>query len=99
MSEQGEEIRFSIAIIVEPDGGEFHAYCPALKGLHTCGATEEEAFANAKDAAIAYLYSLIKHRDPIPLGVLKKEKLGVSRCLRFQSRAHERTEDLAVTTV
>lgn len=99
MSEQREEIRFSIAIIVEPDGGEFHAYCPALKGLHTCGDTEEEAFANAKDAAIAYLYSLIKHHDPIPLSVLKKKRLGVRRCFSFQSHAHERMEDLAVTTV
>lgn len=71
MSDNGKpQFEFKIEIIVEPDDDIFHAYCPALKGLHTCGNTEEEAFDNAKDAAIAYLLSLIKHRDPIPIGVI-----------------------------
>lgn len=64
-------IEVSIEIDIEPDGDSFHAYCPALKGLHTCGKTEEEALNNASDAAIAYLYSLIKHGDPIPVGIIK----------------------------
>jgi len=63
-------IEFQIDIIIEPDEDGFHAYCPALKGLHTCGDTEEEALSNAKDAAIAYLHSLIKHGDPIPIGII-----------------------------
>jgi len=41
-----------VEIFIEPDGDGFHAYCPALKGLHTCGDTEEEALENAKDATI-----------------------------------------------
>ena len=57
--------KFRIRIIVEPDGDEFHAYCPALKGLHTSGPTEEESPQNATDAAAAYLASLAKHGDPI----------------------------------
>jgi len=60
---------FTIDVIIEPDGDEFHAYCPGLKGLHTCGSTEEEALQNAKDAAVAYLVSLMKHGDPIPIGI------------------------------
>ncbi len=64
------EPTFILNIIIEPDGDQFHAYCPALKGLHTCGTTEEEALQNAKDAAIAYLVSLVKHGDPIPIGVV-----------------------------
>ncbi len=82
---------FKICVVVEPDGDQFHAYCPALTGLHTCGDTEEEALDNARDAAIAYLRSLIKHGDPIPVGVLadkEKEKMGPHRI-----------EDLVVTTV
>ena len=67
---QGEKqiIGFKIEVIVEPDEDGFHAYCPALKGLHTCGDTEKEALNNAKDAAIAYLESSIKHGDYIPAG-------------------------------
>jgi len=55
-----------VRVVVEPDGEGFHAYCPALKGLHAPGATEAEALANAGDAALAYIESLIKHGDPIP---------------------------------
>ena len=50
-----------VSIIIEPDGDSFHAYCPAFKGLHTCGDTEEEALNNAVQAVAAYLRSLIKH--------------------------------------
>jgi predicted RNase H-like HicB family nuclease len=64
-----KKIEFQVEIVVEPDGDEYHAYCPALKGLHTCGATVKEALNNARDAAAAYIESLIKHGDPIPVGV------------------------------
>lgn len=64
------KIEFQLHIIVEADEDEFHAYCPALKGLHAGGITEEEALENAKDAAVAYILSLIKHGDPIPVGIL-----------------------------
>jgi len=59
----------SVYVVVEADGDGFHAYCPVLKGLHTSGSTEAEAKKNARDAAEAYLGSLIKHGDPIPPGV------------------------------
>lgn len=61
-------MRFAVQVVVEPDGGQFHAYAPALKGLHVSGATEEEALKNARDAVVAYLQSLVKHGDPIPVG-------------------------------
>ncbi len=67
-------IGFKVEVIIEPDEGGFHAYCPALKGLHTSGATHEEAMANAKDAVSAYLQSLIKHGDPIPLSGVVREQ-------------------------
>lgn len=61
-------IKVSIRFVVEPDDGRFHAYCPELKGLHVDGATEEEAFENARKAAEIYIMSLIRHNDPLPVG-------------------------------
>lgn len=63
-----KKIIYKVEIVVEPDGDGFHAWCPALKGLHVDGATEGEATSNAGDAAIAYIQSLIKHNEPIPIG-------------------------------
>jgi predicted RNase H-like HicB family nuclease len=65
-----KQIEFQVEIIVEPDGDEYHAYCPVLKGLHACGETVDEALSNARDAATAYIESLIKHDDPIPVGAV-----------------------------
>ena len=62
------EIKFAVDIVVESDGDGFHAFCPALKGLHVGGHTSEEAINNAKDAADCYLASMIKHGDAIPVG-------------------------------
>ena len=64
-----EQFTFKIQVIVEPDEGEYHAYCPALKGLHTGGTTAEEAYSNAIDAAIAYIETLLEDGIPIPIGV------------------------------
>jgi predicted RNase H-like HicB family nuclease len=68
-----ENIEFRIEVIVERDGKEFHAYCPAFKGLHASGNTKEEAIGNAFELAHLYLISLIKHKEPIPVGLKIKE--------------------------
>ncbi len=69
------KITYEIKVIVERDGPGFYAHCSALKGLHTYGDTKEQAFSNARDVAVAYLRSLIKHGDPIPLGVDEKRSI------------------------
>ena len=89
-------IEFTVEVIVEPDDGGFHAYCPALKGLHTCGNTEEEALQNAGDAAIAYLESSINHGDLIPVGVQMREEFEGMHPTHV-SPANYRKEDLKVT--
>ncbi|HXK58706.1 MAG TPA: type II toxin-antitoxin system HicB family antitoxin [Acidobacteriota bacterium] len=61
-------VTLRITVVVEPDEDGFHAYCPGLKGLHASGASEAEALANAHQAVIAYLSSLQKHHEPIPVG-------------------------------
>lgn len=65
-------IKFRVRLIVEPDGDEFHVYCPELKGLHSFGSTEDEALQNGKEAAMAYINSIISHDDPLPLCVEKE---------------------------
>lgn len=59
------EIR--LTLIVEPDGDRgFHAYCPQLPGLHTCGDTETEALENVLNATSAYSQSLLRHSEAMP---------------------------------
>jgi predicted RNase H-like HicB family nuclease len=67
-------IKFRVRLVVEPDGDEFHVYCPELKGLHMSGASEKEALQNGKEAAIAYINSIISHDDPLPLCAVKTEE-------------------------
>jgi predicted RNase H-like HicB family nuclease len=62
-------IKFRVKLLVERDGEGYHVYCPDLPGLHVGADTEEEVKALALDAAVAYLSSLLKHGDPIPLSV------------------------------
>ena len=61
-----ERTGLKIIICIQDDEPGFHAFCPALKEVHTYGMTEEEAIESCKDAIIAYLKSLVKHGDPIP---------------------------------
>jgi len=61
-------LTFRVTVVVEPDGEEFHAYCPGLKGLHMPGATVEEAVENARIAAQLFFECMIEYGDPIPIG-------------------------------
>lgn len=65
-----KQINVTFQVMIEPDEGGFHAYCPALKGLHVSGKTQAEALSNAREAALLYLLSMIKHNESIPLGNL-----------------------------
>jgi predicted RNase H-like HicB family nuclease len=75
-------IRLKVKILVERDDDSFHAYCPDLKGLHVGGDTEKEAVANAVEAVKAYLESLVKHNEPIPVGVIDGETWSMRSWLR-----------------
>jgi predicted RNase H-like HicB family nuclease len=67
----------SVQVMVERDGDAYHAFTPGLKGIHVFGETEEEAGSHAMDAVIAYLLSLAKHNEPIPVGAfVRKEPTG-----------------------
>ena len=88
-------LEFRVQVVIEPDGTGFHAYCPALKGLHTSGDTEKEALENAKDATIAYLRSLIKHGDPIPIGIMIQKGIK-ERVPLLKNHVRRHTEDLVL---
>ena len=60
-------LQYQVEVEIEPDDGGYHIFCPALKGLHTCGKTVQEARDNAIYAITAYVRSLIKHNEPVPL--------------------------------
>ena len=58
-----------VKVVIEREGdGSIHAYCPALKGLHVDGVTEEEACQRASEAIKFYLNSLIQHGEEFPIG-------------------------------
>ena len=97
MSDDGKgSIEFKITFVVEPDEDSFHAYCPALKGLHSSGDSEEEALNNASDAAVVYLKSLMKHGDPIPVGIAAYKERRRAIPLRRKGGTRYHTRDLAV---
>jgi predicted RNase H-like HicB family nuclease len=57
---------YTVILEREEDGG-YHAFCPALRGCHTQGDTLEEALANVREAIEAYLESLQKHGEAVPV--------------------------------
>lgn len=76
----------SVSVVVEPDEDRFHAYCPALKGLHVDGDTVEEALGRIPDAVDVYVASLNRHGDPLPIGPDCKVTRGVWLMVRLASR-------------
>ena len=58
----------SFLIVVEKDTIGYHAYVPALKGIHVAGDTEEEAAKNAHDGIALYMDSILERGDPLPTG-------------------------------
>jgi predicted RNase H-like HicB family nuclease len=57
-------------VIVEPDEGRWHAYCPALRayGAVTQGASEEEALKNVNEVVQIIIDELIAEGRPVPAG-------------------------------
>ena len=55
-----------VAIVFEPDEGGWHVFAPALKGVHSFGASKEEARANIIEAIQLWLETATEHGFPIP---------------------------------
>jgi predicted RNase H-like HicB family nuclease len=63
-------IRVSVYVEAEDNGAGYHAFNPAFPGLHVDGTTEDEAVNNFAAAVPAYLESLVRHGDPLPVGCM-----------------------------
>jgi len=76
LEEEKEKESFVFEVEIEPeDDGRFHAWCPALKGCHTWGHTEAEAFFYIKDAVTLYVQDLFDDGEEIPgVGIVDKLK-------------------------
>ncbi|NOX36797.1 MAG: type II toxin-antitoxin system HicB family antitoxin [Calditrichaeota bacterium] len=68
------KLKLEIPVIIEADGEGYHGYTPALKGVHVYGKTKAEAEALMADALTAYIDSIIKHGESIPIHIVLDEE-------------------------
>ena len=62
---------YVIEVIIEPDEDICHAYCPILRGCHTWGHTEKEAFKFIQEAVKLHLEDMIDDGEVIPgIGIM-----------------------------
>ena len=61
---------YAYKVVVEPDEGGWHAYCPALRqqGAVTQGSTEAEALVNINEVVRMIVDELIAEGSPLPMG-------------------------------
>ena len=70
-SKMGGQVKSHIfKVVIEEDAFEdgrkaFHASCPALKGCHSWGHTQEEAMANIEEAVELYIEDLVESGKPM----------------------------------
>lgn len=59
---------YTFRVVVEPDEGGFHAYCPALRrfGAVTQGSTPEEALKNINEVVQMIVDELREDGIPLP---------------------------------
>ncbi|NUO82338.1 type II toxin-antitoxin system HicB family antitoxin [candidate division KSB1 bacterium] len=60
------------ALIEQDEDGMFVAEVPSLPGCISQGATRDEAVANIREAIQAYIESLKKHNEPVPLPITQE---------------------------
>jgi predicted RNase H-like HicB family nuclease len=60
---------YTFKVVVEPDDGAWHAYCPALleHGGATWGETREEALRNIEEVVKMVVESMLEHGEALPL--------------------------------
>ncbi|MCX5973270.1 MAG: type II toxin-antitoxin system HicB family antitoxin [Coprothermobacterota bacterium] len=68
-------LKVQVDFVIEPDEQGFHGFCPALKGLHVDGRTEDEVRSLVREAIQLYLSSLLRHGDPLPIGCVDQEQI------------------------
>ena len=59
-------------MIEQDEDGMFVAEVPSLPGCISQGTTRDEALTNIREAIQAYIESLKKHNDPVPLPITQE---------------------------
>ncbi|MGH7597051.1 MAG: type II toxin-antitoxin system HicB family antitoxin [bacterium] len=59
-------------IIEQDEDGVFSAEVPSLPGCITQGTTRDEVIINIREAIQAYIESLKKHNEPVPLPITQE---------------------------
>jgi len=59
-------------IIEQDEDGMFVAEAPSLPGCISQGTTRDEALVNIREAIQAYIESLEKHNEPVPLPITQE---------------------------
>jgi predicted RNase H-like HicB family nuclease len=65
-------------VLLEPEEEGFHAFIPRLPGVHTYGATRDEAIDYVKEAAEAYLEDMQAQGEPPPIEQLEETEIEVA---------------------
>jgi predicted RNase H-like HicB family nuclease len=60
---------YAFTVVVEPDEGGYHAYCPALRkyGAVTQGSTHEDALKNINELVRMIVDELLEDNIPLPV--------------------------------
>lgn len=59
-------MRYTVVLTPEPDGSAVNVAVPAMPGVHTWGATEEDALASAREAIGLHLAGYADRGLPAP---------------------------------
>ena len=75
---------YTFKVVVEPDEGGYHAYCPALRryGAVTQGATGEEAIRNIHEVVQMIMDEL--RQDNVPLPAVESDEVEVFEVERYE---------------
>lgn len=81
---------YAFKVVVEPDNGGFHAYCPALRsyGAVTQGATEEEALQHINEVVQMIVDELVEEGTPVPANPKEVDIFEGMRVSVIPSRTH-----------
>jgi predicted RNase H-like HicB family nuclease len=81
---------YAFKVVVEPDEGGWHAYCPTLRqfGAVTQGLTEAEALANIHEVVQMVVDEL--QEDGIPLPSAPSDEIEIPASARCQAESDRR---------
>ena len=65
--EEKTTMKTCVTVVIEPDGEQFHAFCPGLPGIHSNAPTVEEACERTIPAIERYLDFMNEQGSPHPV--------------------------------